>query len=82
MPGPYQTERQALDDVRDIYDAARASRERATMQRLSAERIVDACIEAGVRLGRYDVATIDWLAGFEPQQAQVFAELIRRATTS
>jgi hypothetical protein len=52
------------------------------MQRLSAERIVDACLEAGVRLGRYDVAIIDWLAGFEPQQAQVFAELIRRATTS
>ena len=79
MTGPYETERQALDDVRDIYEAARASRERGTMQRLSAERLTDACKAAGVELGEYDLHTVRWLAGFEPQQAQVIADIVRRA---
>ena len=52
--GPYETERQALDDVRDIYDAARASRARGTMQVLSAQRLEGACEAARVELGEYD----------------------------
>jgi hypothetical protein len=79
MPGPYENERQALDDVRDVYEEARTSTERWTMQRLSTQRLTDACDAAGVELGAYDLATIIWLAGFEPQQAQAFAEIIRRA---
>jgi hypothetical protein len=49
------------------------------MLRLSSERLTDACAEAGVTLGDYDLRTLVWLAGFEPQQAQVFAEIIRRS---
>ena len=70
MSGRYATERQALDDVRDIDDAsiddaARRSRDRGTMQRLSAERLTAAREAAGVELGEYDGQTPRWLAGFD-----------------
>jgi hypothetical protein len=79
ISSPYETEHQALDDVRDIYEAARGSRERATMQRLSTQRLTDACAEAGVEFGAYDRSVLSWLAGFESQQAQAVTEVIRRA---
>ena len=62
MSGPYETERQALDDVREIYEAARGSRARGTMQRLSTQRLTDACKAAGVELGEYDLHTVRWLS--------------------
>jgi hypothetical protein len=40
---------------------------------------VAACDAAGVELGEYDRRVLAWLAGYEPQQAQAFAEMIRRA---
>jgi hypothetical protein len=79
MTGPYGAVRQALDDVRDIYAEARTSKERGAMRRLSILRLTDACVEAGVRLGDHDLTTLVWLAGFEPQQPQAVAEIIRRA---
>jgi hypothetical protein len=39
----------------------------------------DACEVAGVELGEYDLQTVRWLAWFEPQQAQVIADIVRRA---
>jgi hypothetical protein len=79
MAGPYETEREALDDVRDIYEEARMSTERGTLQRLSTQRLTDACKAAGVELGEYDRHTVRWLVGFEPQQAQVIVGIVRRA---
>ena len=46
------------------------------MQRLSAQRLTAACEAAGVELGEYDLQTMRWLAGFEPQQAQVLADIV------
>jgi hypothetical protein len=48
------------------------------LQRLSTQRLTDACKTAGVELGEYGRHTLRWLAGFEPQQAQVIADLVRR----
>jgi hypothetical protein len=39
MSRPCATERQALDDARDVYCAARGSRDRKLMQRHPAERV-------------------------------------------
>ena len=49
------------------------------MQRLSTERLTAAREAAGIELDEYDGQTLRWLAGFEPQQAQAFGEIIRRA---
>ena len=83
MSGPYATERQALDDVRDIDDAARRSKDRGTMRRLSTtfrpgasplpvRRPASSGANATARRPQGSLV-------FEPQQAQAFAEIIRRA---
>jgi hypothetical protein len=36
-------------------------------------------VGAGVQLGEFDGGVLAWLAGFEPQQAQVIADIVRRA---
>jgi hypothetical protein len=49
------------------------------MQRLSTQRLTDACEAAGVELGEYDRRVVAWMARFEPQSCQAVAEIIRRA---
>ena len=78
MNGPYETERQALDDCRAVYDAMHANP--GQMQPLNWAILEDAC--RGVELGEYDRRIIAWLAGSEPQVCQVIAEIVRRAKTT
>ena len=78
MNGPYETERQALDDCRAVYDAKHANP--GQMQALNWAALEDAC--RGVELGEYDRRIIAWLAGSEPQVCQVIAEIVRRAKTT
>jgi hypothetical protein len=49
------------------------------MRRLASQRLTDACAGAGVQLGEFDGSVLAWLAGFEPRQAQVIADIVRRA---
>lgn len=77
MPGPYETERKALADAAEVYDAMRSKRGQVHVLNLAV--LEEACTAAKVELGEYDRSVIVWLAGFEPQQTQVVAELIRRA---
>ena len=87
MSGRYATERQVLDDVRDLDDAHRRRgatqqgprADAATLDDFSAGRLTAAREAAGVERGEYDGQTPTGLAGFAPQQAQAFAEIIRRA---
>ena len=68
MSGRYATERQALDDVRDIDDAATTQQgprdDAATLDDFSAGRLTAAREAAGVELGEYDGQTPTGLAGF------------------
>ena len=79
MSGPYETEREALADCADVYDAMRARE--GEMQDLNKAVLKDACRSAGVELGEYDQSVLGWLAGFEPQSCQAVAEIIRRAAS-
>jgi hypothetical protein len=73
---PYETERQAADAARHIYDmepgtgAWTAAEHRLLCQALS---------DAGVELGAYDHRILLWLAGWEPSTVAVIAGLISRA---
>ena len=51
----------------------------AALDDFSAGRLTAAREAVGVERGEYDGQTLRWLAGFEPPQAQAFAEIIRRA---
>lgn len=77
MSGPYEIEREALDDCAPIYAAMRA--QTSPMQALNLAVLEDACHVASADLGAYDRKILAWLAGFEPQTTQVIAEIIRRA---
>ena len=67
--GPYETIRQAYADIRSIGRSDEALQ----------LRLIEACQDAGVRLGVYDRRILAWLAGWEPETVQVIAGLIRRA---
>jgi hypothetical protein len=67
--GPYETCRQAFDDIRSIGRSDEALQ----------LRLVEACQDVGVRLGVYDRRILAWLAGWEPETVQVVTGLIRRA---
>jgi hypothetical protein len=76
MSGPYETERQAADAARHIYDSPPATGAwGAGNHRL----LEDACTAAGVQLGAYDHRILLWLAGWEPSTCAVIAGLVRRA---
>ncbi len=75
-PGPFETEREARDTARHIYDSPPGTGAWGTGNHRLLE---DACLAAGVELGAYDHAILLWLAGFEPSNCAVIAGLIARA---
>lgn len=78
IPGPYETERQARDDCRDIYHLMRHGAVGASTAELR-RRLLNACEDAGVDLGEYDRRILEWLTGWEPETVQVLVGIIRRA---
>jgi hypothetical protein len=75
-PGPFQTERDARNVARHIYDSTPGTGAwGAGNHRL----LEDACRSAGVELGSYDQGVLLWLSGFEPSTCAVIAGLIARA---
>jgi hypothetical protein len=76
VSGPYETERQAADAARHIYDSPPGTGAWGTG---SHRLLEDACTAAGVRLGAYDQRILLWLAGQEPSTCAVIAGLITRA---
>ena len=76
MSGPYETERQAADAARHIYDSPPGTGAWGDGNHRLME---DACTAAGVRLGAYDHRILVWLAGWEPATCAVIAGLITRA---
>jgi hypothetical protein len=76
VTGPYETERQAADAARHIYDSPPGPAWGEGNHRL----LEDACTAAGVQLGAYDHRILLWLAGWEPSACAVIAGIIRRAS--
>jgi hypothetical protein len=82
MPaGPFETETQAreLPAVRAVYERMHVSARRGAAGEDCRELLAAACAAAGVQLGAYDRAILDWLAGYEPQTCAVIAGIITRA---
>jgi hypothetical protein len=77
--GPFESQRQAADSVRSIYDAMHASTLRGVMAEKGHKLLETACTTAGVTVGAYDHRVLTWLAGFEPEMCAVIAGLITRA---
>lgn len=77
--GPYETEAQARAAAAPVYQAARASGRRGVLAEGNHRLLCEALSAAGVELGAYDHAIIEWLAGWEPQACAVVAGLITRA---
>jgi hypothetical protein len=76
VSGPYETERQAGDAARHIYDSPPGTGAWAAGNH---RLLLDACASAGVYLGAYDHRIIEWLTGWEPATCAVIAGLITRA---
>jgi hypothetical protein len=76
MSGPFETERQAADAARHIYDSPPGTGAWGDGNHRLME---DACTAAGVELGAYDHRILLWLAGWEPATCAVVAGLITRA---
>ncbi len=76
MTGPYETERQAADAARHIYDSPPGTGAWGTG---SHKLMEDACTAARVKLGAYDQRILLWPAGWEPSTCAVVAGLITRA---
>ena len=74
--GPFETERQAADAARHIYDRPPGTGAWAAGNH---RLLLDACASAGVYLGAYDHRIIEWLTGWEPATCAVIAGLISRA---
>ena len=74
--GPYETEREARKAARHIYGM-----EPSTGVWTAAEHrlLCEALSDAGVELGTYDHAIVQWLSTWEPSTVAVIASLIRRA---
>jgi hypothetical protein len=77
--GPYETEAQAREAVRAIYDAAQAPARRGVMAERNHKLLEDACRAARITVGAYDHRILTWLARWEPQTCAVIAGLITRA---
>lgn len=80
MPGPYDTEQQALTDVAAAVDfglPARGFTDNPLRTYLTA-----ALVEAGVEMGEFDARIVDWLAGWEPATVQVIVGWVTRARAS
>ncbi|MFB4300667.1 hypothetical protein [Actinomadura sp. NTSP31] len=74
--GPYETEAQAAETVREAYGNVT---DLGTMGRFNHNRLTAACAAAGVRLGAYDRRILAWLAGWEPETVAVVVGLVVRA---
>jgi hypothetical protein len=78
---PIHTEAQAreLPAVRAVYDAFDIDPGVGKITAANLKLLLDACAEAGVMVGNFDVQILEWLAGFEPTTCAVVASLITRA---
>jgi hypothetical protein len=74
--GPFETDREAVEAVRNIYDI---SATRGAWAEPNYDLLIDACAQARVVLGEYDAQILRWLAGFEPATCAVVAGLVSRA---
>jgi hypothetical protein len=72
--GPYEDERQASAAARHI-----TSLPPGTWGDGNHRMLCEALSDAGVELGAYDHAIVQWLAGWEPSTVAVIAGIIRRA---
>jgi hypothetical protein len=79
MSEPYETERQAADAARHIYDSPPGT---GAWGDGNLRLLEDACRAAGVQLGAYDTRILVWLTGWEPSTCAVIAGLITRAHAS
>lgn len=82
--GPFEhdAEVRSLPAVRRVYDAMHVSRERGTMDRLSAGLITDAVTSAGAVMGAHDDRIALWAGNFGPTEAAVIASWIKRAAAA
>jgi hypothetical protein len=76
MAEPYETERQAADAARHIYNSPPGT---GAWGAGNLQLLEDACRAAGVQLGAYDYRILVWLTGWEPTTCAVIAGLITRA---
>lgn len=86
MSGPYRTEADAAAEPMPRAVAALHAAglvESGDPQKLvftaKLAALVDACEQANVRLGGYDMRVLGWLAGWEAATVQVFVGIILRA---
>jgi hypothetical protein len=79
MTEPYETERQAADAARHIYDSPPGTGAWGDGNRRLLE---DACRASGVQLGAYDYRILLWLAGWEPVTCAAIAGWVTRAHQS
>ncbi|MCW2904117.1 MAG: hypothetical protein JWO67_6382 [Streptosporangiaceae bacterium] len=86
MNGPYETEAEAREAARPIYDqlhtavlAASGERRTGLMTSLNHRLLVAACGDVGVHLGAYDQRFLSWMSNWEPELCVVLAGIIRRA---
>jgi hypothetical protein len=76
VSGPYETERQAREAARQIYEIDAAL---GAWTDANAGLLTSACADAGVVVGEYDAVVLRWLAGGEPKTCAVIAGLLTRA---
>lgn len=74
--GPYQSEREAMEDSRDVTSLPPAT---GQWDQAIVAKVHAVCAAAGVELGDYDERVISWLGRWEPQSVQVIVGLISRA---
>lgn len=79
MTGPYETEDQAVADVRDVYELIRTGPKPGAMREANELRLLAACRDRHVKLGAHDRRIVHWLAGYEPETVQVVVGWLRRA---
>jgi hypothetical protein len=86
MSGPYDDESEALAEpmpqaVRALHEAGRvrSGDPDRLVHTAQARALLQACTDAGVPLGLYDAAIVDWLARWESGTVQVVIGWIERA---
>jgi hypothetical protein len=78
VTGPFETERQARESARHIYDSPPGT---GAWGDGNHRMLENACRTAGVELGAYDHAILVWLSGWEPSTVAVITGLITRAAS-
>jgi hypothetical protein len=83
--GPYDTEAQA--SAEPLPTAVRAlpidtGQLNAAMRDLQLSHLREACIDAGIEMGRHDARILAWLATYEATTVQVVIGLISRAAAA